>query len=381
MNLFSKKKCIGIDIGTNSLKFVQLKLSGQRYELENYAIIENKEIFGEESKKSLNFRLMNDVLVDLIKGSLQKAKMTETKKVVISIPAYLAFITVIEMPVMSEKELSQSIEFEARQYIPIPLKEVMLDWQIIGQVKKRSQEKVSSAPPVKEEDKEKTMPAEDGMEEEKEIQEVLLMAVPNYLIDKYKKLITKAGLTLENIELENFSLVRSLLGNDKSNVVIVDFGAQSTDVNLVSEGIIREVRTLDVNGIQMTRKLAKALNISNERAEILKRERGLKRTTGEEEFAKILLPSIDVISEEIKRMQRDFLAKKKKSIERVILTGGTANLSGLVEYLSAKLEVEIGIGNPFKRLVYPQELNNTVIDISSIMGISIGLAMRGLMKN
>lgn len=364
---FFKKSCIGIDIGANSLKLVQLSLKNKRYLVENYVIAENKNIFAGGDLKELNLKLLDENVVLVIKEALKRGKITGSKDAIVSIPAYLSFITVIEMPLMSQDELEKAVQFEARQYIPIPINEVMLDWQVINSTQAENKPNLVDVKP------EMNVP-----KEKKEVMEILLVAVPKYLVDKYKEVIPKSGLVLKNIEVENFSLVRSILGNDKSTVIIVDFGGQSTDVNLISEGMLRESRTLDVNGMQMTKILASSLNISQERADSLKKERGIISMGGEEEFTKVILPIVDSVSEEIKRMQRSFLLKKKKSIERIILTGGVANMPGIVDYLNKKLELEVGIGNPFKRMLYPQELNRDIIEIAPVTSIAAGLAMRGL---
>lgn len=356
-SLFEKKNYIGIDIGTSNLKLVQLSVKNNRFVVENYVIAENKNFVEEGGAKKLDLKLLDDAVAAFIREALKRAKISKAKEVIVSIPSYLAFITVIEMPVMSAKELETAVQFEARQHIPIPIEEVILDWQNIGTAQKM-------------EGSSKT-----------EVLEILLVAVPSYLVKKYEELISRAGLVLKDIELENFSLIRSILGNDKSTVMIIDFGAQSTDINLVSDGILRDVRTLDANGLQMTRSLSKALNISGERAEFLKKERGLKQIGGEGEFAKVILPSVDVVVEEIKRMQRNFSLKKKKTVERIILTGGVASMPGLVEYFNSKLEMEVGAGNPFKRMIFPQELNREILEISPMASIATGLAMRGAKKD
>lgn len=369
-SIFGSKKCIGVDIGTNTLKVVQLKLSNKRYILENYVIVENKEVLSAGGgTEKINFGLLDDRVANVLKEAMKKAKIDKDIDAVVSLPAYLSFTTVIELPKMSLREVAQSIEFEARKYIPIPINEVLLDWQIVDSDEKKT---------LKTSIEEKVAPANDQEKNKKEIMEVVIVAVPLYLVEKYKNFISRAGLKLKNIELENFSLVRSILGNDRSPAIIVDFGAQNTDINLVRDGVIREVRTLDINGNQMTRALSKSLGISIERAEVLKKERGLNQERGEQEFSLVLLPIINIVIEEIERIRRSFFAKKNKNIERIVLIGGPAKMPGLVEYFSNKLEAEVGIGNPFSRVIYPQDLNKSIVEVGAVLSVAAGLAMREL---
>lgn len=347
---FSKSKSsLGIDIGTTSIKMVQLGKEGDRIKLETYGFIENysRSDGYTDAIQSSSLKMLDSQVAEMIKTIVKEAKAT-TNEATISIPIFSSFTTVMELPSMSEKEIASSIPYQARQYIPVPISDVVLDWEII--------KKPSNS------DKEGKI-------------EVLLIAVPKEIISKYSRIAKLANLNLQALEVETFGLVRSLLGNDKSPVVLVDLGARSTGISIVDGGAVRIVYNLDTAGEELTQAVKRSLNLDLSRAETLKRDVGLLKEADGRDVSRVLSNITDIIISEIERLG-SLYEKKARKMEKVIISGGGANLLGLIDYMIEKLGMEVIVGDPFSRIAYPAILKPALKEIGPIFSIAVGLAMR-----
>ena len=331
--------------------------------METYGLLETYSSREKSPTDSLQF--LDKEVADMLKRIIQEAKVN-TKTAIVSVPVHASFSTMMELPEMSEKELESAVNFEAKQYIPVPLAEVVMDWRLVGK---------KIAKPV-----EGGRPGTVSPKGEAKVQ-VFLVAVPKETINKYTKIMKLAGLDLVALETENFPLMRSLLGNDKSAVAIIDIGAQSTDINIIDKGFVRISRNIETSGTEFTRVLSQGLNLTYQRAEILKKERGLKKDLAEREISEIMMPIIDIITNEIERLTDSYSRKNGQKIERVILVGGSARLPGLVDYFAKRLGIETSVGNPWARLVYPQILRPALDELASSFGVAVGLAMRELVPS
>jgi len=237
---------LGIDIGTANIKVVQLGLEKKKPTLQNYGVLGTKgrlELVSPIRAKARGLEMMDKEIVIMIKKILEEAKIT-ARNVAVSIPGFASFATVIELPEMPEEEVEKAIPFEAKQYIPVPLSEVVLDWKIIDKK-------------IPGEVKDRKIPTQTKIQ-------VLIVAVPKGTINRYTRVIEFCGLKLETLEIESFSLIRALIGNDPTPVAIVDIGARSTDINIVEASVVREVRNLEVSGIEFTRILSSGMSIKKE---------------------------------------------------------------------------------------------------------------------
>lgn len=361
MSWFKKKSedYLGIDIGTANIKVVQLGLEKKRPILRNYGILGTKghlELVSPIRAKARGLEMMDKEIVIMIKKILEEAKITALN-VSISIPGFASFATVIELPEMPEEEVEKTIPFEAKQYIPVPLSEVILDWKIVGKK-------------VPGEVKDKKIPTQSKLQ-------VLIVAVPKETINRYTRVTEFCGLKLETLEIESFSLIRALIGNDPTPVAIVDVGARSTDINIVEQAVVREVRNLEVSGIEFTRILSSGLSIGFERAEKLKEQKGILKDE-ESHVSELIASAIDRIINEIETMRNSYFHKHKVKLEKVILTGASSHLPGFKDYMAKKLNLQVLIGDPFARIAYPEVLKPTLIELAPSLAVAVGLALREL---
>lgn len=351
LNLFSKNY-IGIDIGTGQIKIVELAKTKNRWELKNYAIwtlgVDSDEVI---QTSSLN--MLEEDVSNHIKNLLKKAGI-RSREAVMSLPAFSAFSTVVDMPKIPVKELGKAIEFEARHYVPIPLKEVHLDWAVVGD---KAVEKVD--------------PIMNNGSVLK--QEVLIAAVPNDLLNKYESIAKKSGVRLKALELETFALSRALVSDAPGAILIIDLGKRNTSLNIVEQGVVFLSRNLDTASNEISRTIANSLGISFNRAEEIKKDIGMN---GNANIKKVIGITLDIIINEAQRLVDTYWQKYRKKPNKAILVGGLSNLKGLREYFKERLNIETEIGNPWKNVLRPKVLEPVLGDLSSVLTIAVGLAMR-----
>jgi type IV pilus assembly protein PilM len=344
-NPFGSKSKIGIDIGTASIKVVELATQNNRFSLKNYGLFELKSDKNSQNSDQSILKLPDSEIIWGIKELLNKSKIS-TRDAVASIPSFSTFATVIEMPYLSEGELAKAIPFEARKYIPIPLDEVILDWSIIDV-------------------------AEPGA---KPTVEVFLAAVPRDETRRYQTIMAGAGLNLKALELENSALIRTLLGNDLAPTAIVNIGGRSTSIVVVSRGYERLSHNYEVGGFEITKSIARSLNISIEKADELKKRLGLKES--DENIVNEAMSSlIDMMAFETKKTISSYENAHGEKIARILLVGGMINMPNFVNYFKQKIGQDVFAGNAFARIVYPPALTN-IGELASTFAVAAGLAMR-----
>jgi type IV pilus assembly protein PilM len=341
------KKFLGIDIGSLSVKVVELSKSGDKIRLENYGFSTTKS-FLKKSFPQGTFLFSPEEISQILKSILKEARI-KTTLANFALPDLSSFFTTIELPPMTKEEIPKAVSFEARKYIPLPLDEVVLDWSII----------------------EKKAIREDGEEKMK----ILLVAIPKEIIQKYQKIAQLSGLKVQSLETEAFALKRALVKEKEKGVIcLVDIGIQSTSFSLIEDGILKGSHSFELSSGQLTQLLVQSFNLSWEEAEILKKKRGLKSR----DLAEILIPPIDLILEEIERIVKNYLRPGGQEPKVYILAGGTALLPGLKEHFELRLKKEIKIADPFEEISYPAPLEPILKQMGPSFAVAIGSALHGL---
>ncbi|MBI4359054.1 MAG: type IV pilus assembly protein PilM [Candidatus Nealsonbacteria bacterium] len=351
-----KKSCLGIDIGSASIKIVELSRIGERIKLEAYGQIQAEAIYDKPfrtlEKNTLLFQTMD--IARAISGVIDEAKMS-SKRVVFSIPDFSTFYTTFDLPPMSAPELPQAIRFQARQQIPVPLNEVSLDWSIIQGER----------------------PSQPGANIK-----VLLVAVPNEVINQYQEISRITKLDLYALEAEVFGFLRAVNPDKTKIVAIIDIGAQSTTCSIIDKGILKQSRSFEPAGNEISEVLGKALQVDFKEAQALKEKYGLLPQTepGKENIREIITTIVDSLLMEVDKTLQNFSSAEKKSPQLVILSGGVALIPGLKEYFAEKLGREVEVANPFSSLniFYPPLLEKTLKELSPSYIIAVGAALRGL---
>ncbi|MEX2090997.1 MAG: type IV pilus assembly protein PilM [Candidatus Paceibacterota bacterium] len=356
-NLFKEKGKLGIDIGTASIKLVELQKRGPRFELSNYGLFELKSGVSNSSATAGRgiLKLPDEEIIWGIREVIKKGSIKSTD-VVSSIPAFSTFSTIIEMPYLSEQDLAKALPFEAKKYIPIPLNEVILDWSIIDISNPNTTNNIGSKPATV---------------------EVFVAAVPKDETARYQRIMKGAGLNLRALELENTALIRALLGNDLSPTAIVNIGGRSTSIVIINKGYERVSHNYEVGGFEITKSIARSLNVSLEKAEELKRKIGLEQSD-ENIVNEAMMSLVDMMVFETKKTLSNYESSKNIKISKILLVGGLANMPHFMEYFKKKLNLEIYGANAFARIIYPQQLSPVIQELANAFTIATGLAMREL---
>lgn len=360
MHLFSKKDTsyLGVDLGGSLIKLVQLKNVKKRAQLVTYGY----------STKPI--RDVNDSFLDYpeemgaMLARLCKESGVTTHRAITALPAPAVFSSIINLPnitkadISSTEKIDEAVRYEAKKIIPLPLEEMTLDWKLL--------------------------PIMDDMGKNEEVSkkgiQVLLTGAAKKIVRKYLAIFQKANLELMSLETESFALTRSLVGNDKSVIMIVDIGATSTYILIVDHGVPFLDRTIHSAGITITKLFAENLGVTIEQAEQIKFDYANSIFS-----KKVPLPKIveDAFSPIINEIQYSFNLYQQdmyggKNIDRIILSGGTAALPHITEYLSNLLNRRVYVGDPWARISYPEEMKPLLQEIGAKFAIGIGLAMRDI---
>jgi len=345
---FFQRKPFGFNISDHSVELVSLGGPIERPKLFTLGR-EILEPFVVKEGKILAKEKLVIVLRKLIKNP-QFGRM-KTKKCIFSFPEQKSFIHIFELDKnFQKKDMEKIIKSEIASNFPFPLIDIYFDYRIINT-------------------------------------EVILAACEKNILDGYLEVFQKTGLEVLAVEIELISLARAFLGKIKEETLLIgDMGALTTHLGIFTDGNLAVSISLPIGGEMLTQSLSKKLNISLSEAENFKQEIGLNPEKKEGKVFLILQKEIQRIIEEIQRMKDYFKKKTGKKIERVILGGGGAALPHVTEYLSENLEVPVLIGDPWKKInidvLKKKEYFKQALQINPLLyGQSIGVALRGLMKN
>lgn len=335
----------GLDIGSYSLKLAQVEKDGKK----NYL-----KAFGAAQSPSRG--LMSEAESDLTQLSeaikkLYQASGISTKNVAVALPEDKAFSKVVSFPRLTDKELQTAIKWEAEQFIPVPLEEVSLDYQLMGSRKEGVKEKM----------------------------EVFLVAAPKRLIEKIMRILSAVGLTPVALETEILSLARSLVLPDGETSLLIDLGARATDMAIVEGGQVVFTRSIGIAGEALTRAVATRLNLDPNQAEEYKKAYGADPAKLEGRISTAIGPILETIIKEVEKSIQFYFSTRQKQISRVILAGGTAGLPEVVNLLAKKLNMEIQVGDPQVRLApSPNKEISLPRETAPAFATAIGLALKSI---
>ena len=332
---------VGIDFGTHSVKAVELKGMGSSMpELVNLGSqITPKGVINSEDKAD------QTKLADVLK-KLYEASRIKNKSVVMALPEFSVFTRFLEFPGVKQEELKDSVYFEAKQYIPMPLEEVQLSYITIG------------------------------FNQEKNAPRVLLVAAPRKVIDIYINVAVEAGLELIAIETESVAMGRAMYrSTNKRDLVMLDFGANSTDMSILSEGYLVFSQSIAIGSDSLTQSIVNKFNFEYSRAEEFKRNYGVVDNVLEGKIYNVLSPIIESILVEVRR-GIEFYKNKTLAAAPVdyVLNGDGALLPGLTEYVAKSLGVNVTVANPWNSIRIDNKFKDIIAKSGPSYSVAIGLA-------
>ncbi len=350
LNIFKDKSFLGVDIGTSSIKVVQLSRHKGKYKLDTYGEIRFFESGSKEEVQEESLKILDDQVAELLRKIMAESNVT-SKKVAMSIPVFSSFSTVIQMPDLEKNELKKAIEFQARQYVPAPIDQVSLSSVIL---KREASSKNLAGGKL----------------------EVLLIAIPNEVQSKYKNIASLSNLDVVSLEVETFPMARSIIKEPKGSVLIIDIGSKSTNYCVVNNGFVRVSHNYDISGASLTKAFLDFAGGDYQKAESLKRSMGINVTPGQMSSISGVIGFLESISSEADRIISEYYNKTAHRVDKVVLSGGSANMPGLVKYFSEKLGLDVQIADPFSDIIYPKEIEATLKKMGPSFAIAVGLAMR-----
>ncbi|MBW2396574.1 MAG: type IV pilus assembly protein PilM [Deltaproteobacteria bacterium] len=347
---FGKSKSIvGLDIGSSSVKVVELINRNKGIELQHVGIAP----LPPEAIVQGAF-LNSGAIVDAISQAVDEAGI-KTKNVATAVSGHSVIVKKISLPMMTRDELEESIRWEAEQYIPFDINEVNLDFQILESGEAEGQ------------------------------MDVLLVAAKKDLIDDYVQVISEAGLTASVIDVAAFAVENAFEANCDPNpdevVALVNIGAQVVSINIVDHGVPAFTRDVSTGGNVYTEEIQKALSVGWEEAERLKIGGGPDEESQEvvpQEVEKAMRSVTETVLGEISRSLDFFSATAAEArISKVVLSGGGSRVSGLDAAFQGKTNLPVEMLNPLARVMPSSKFDQQYLDqVAPLLSVSVGLGLR-----
>lgn len=361
---FSKGKIpsvIGIDVGSASIKIVQLKRQKGRAVLETYGEIALGPYAGTQIGRStkLPAQKVAEALVDV----MREASIT-TVDSAISIPMRSSMVSIIRLPKMADKQMGQMVPIEARKYIPVPISEVSLDWFVI--------------PTLENEDEQ--MEEVDG--KKVATTDVLVVAIHNDVLNDYSSIVANAKLNTTFFEIEMFSTIRSAIDPEDatSSVLVFDMGAAATKMYIVERGIIKESHSISKGSQDITLNVANAMNIPIEHAEKLKRNFGNNTPDQDRKIGELVDLALSPIFAQANATIVSYGRRYNKVVAKMVLVGGGCLLNSFSEKASQKVGIPVQVAQPFARTETPAFLQDILKQTGLAFTTAVGLALRKLQE-
>lgn len=342
-------KAFGLDIGATTMKLVWLSHEKDGYKLQS-CLLAPTPPKGMLSSSPLDEEEMSNS----IKKAVIEANI-KTKQVNLALAENQVYTKVIDMPNLSDRELSSAIYWEAEQYIPVPLSNITLVWSVL----KRPPKTAAS-----------------------EKMQVLMVGAPTALIKKYQQIIGSAGLSISSMETELLATVRSLVGSIGPNQsfppsLIVSIGAVSTSIAIVRENVLVFTYSTQIGGAAINRAIATDFGLTPQQAEEYKKVYGISGKSLGGRIGEATAPILMSIVSEVKKALAFYSQKYKDDlpIAQIVLSGGTAKLPGIELFFAENCGIETLMANPWKILT-SQQVPKEILDNASDYTIAVGLAMK-----
>jgi type IV pilus assembly protein PilM len=360
MSILSSKPntFLGVDLSPDSLKIVELAAVGGKPQLVTYGYTESK---GEILRG--DFISNKNITSTLLKEVADRSKVT-TNLAMAALPPALVFTTVIKLAGLLKRDLDNRTRIknllaeEVKKILPRPLEDMTFDFNLI---KDDFYEKIDRNAKL-------------------DLARFLITAASNEVVKDYVDIFKQAGFQLTNLDIESFALVRSLIGNDRSLVLIVDIGENRTNLSIVNLTIPILNRSIAVGGATITKSISDSLMITVAEAENYKLDLGIMMAQEKMDvFPKPIEDAISPIVTEIKYLVKNYYDQmgRDKILDKVILTGGSSLLGNFLDaYLTKALNFRTYVGDPWARVIYPEELKPVLQEIGPRFAVALGLAMR-----
>src|SRR6202140_5102967 len=339
-----QKVLVGLDIGSSSIKAVELKNTKQGFELVSFGL----EPLAQDTV--VDGAIMDAPLVAGAITNIFETQKVKTKSVATAVSGHSVIVKRVTLPAMTEEELYDRIQSEASQHIPFDIADVNLDYQLLESVDSQM--------------------------------DFLLVAVKKDKILNHTNVLAQAGKNSTVVDTAAFALQNCFEVNYDPDagqtVALLNIGASEMNINIVRGGIPLFTRDVSVGGNQYTDALQKELDLSFEDAERLKKGDSLPSVTDEQK-QQILRSVSDILTLEIQKTFDFFRATASgENIQRIVVAGGTARVPGLVDLLREEFAMPVEELNPFRKVIVNpgKHSDDQIREMSPRLAIAVGLALR-----
>lgn len=338
-------RVVGIDIGSSSIKVVELENRNNVVTLTTYGELQLGPYDEEKAigqAVALTSSVERQALVDVLRESVVKAK-----RAVFAMPLSASFVTIMSLEATPDEDISPRVRVEARKHIPVPIAEVTLDWAEVEMA--------------------------DG--ETENSRDVLLAAIQNEALNRFTILMQTVNFTNAPTEIECFSTIRGIYSSSEADIAIIDIGATLTKLYIVRGGMLQRMYRVRAGGAECTSKISVDEKISFEEAEILKRT----ITRDDEKFPilqKIHHNHFSRVLKEFKQVLADYETRIQTEVSTIYLTGGAVLFPGLDTFIANQMEREVSVATPFNKVAYPAFMEDTMREIGPAFTAALGAALR-----
>ena len=346
--LFSRKgNVVGLDIGSSSIKVLELAEAKGGYQLRNFGIAPLP------PEAIVDGALMDSVtIVDSIRG-LANALRIKTKDVVTSVSGHSVIVKKISIPTMTEDELEESIQWEAERYIPFDINDVNIDFQILGPT---------------------------GGNEE--LMDLILVAAKKDIINDYLSVIIEAGFNPVIVDVDSFAIENMFEANypmaSGEVIALANIGASVTNINILKRGVSSFTRDIFTGGNAITEEIQRQLNVDFEEAETLKLGNRIDEAN-QKAIQETLNSALNSLATEITKSLDFFRStSSEEKVDKVFLSGGCAKINGIESVVQQQVGVPVEVVNPFKEIdCSKRDLDVDYLkEMEPIMAVSVGLGLR-----
>ncbi|MBP9836283.1 MAG: type IV pilus assembly protein PilM [Candidatus Pacebacteria bacterium] len=337
-------RVVGIDIGSSSIKVVEVQENGGALSLTTYGELQLGPYANQDIGQSvvLDAKQEQQALVDVVRESAVKAN-----KAVFAMPLSSSFVTMIDFEADIKEDISSRVRVEARKYIPVPISEVTLDWAEIESENNTNQKH----------------------------RNVLVAAIQNQALNRFKTLMQFANLKEPPTEIECFSAIRGVYDEKEENMAVIDIGAVSTKLYIAHKGLLRRMHRVRAGGAIATKRIASALELSFEEAEIKKRL--IKKDDADfREVARFHDSSYDRTWQEFRQVIKEYEDSASIKLDKVYITGGGSIFPTTKILVQDILRKEVVVVNAFSKVSYPAFMQDIIFELNPAFHVALGAALR-----
>jgi type IV pilus assembly protein PilM len=341
------RSLLGIDISSSAVKLLELSRNGEKYRVESYAVMSLP------AHSVVEKNIAEVEAVGEIVRTVHARSKSKLKRAAVAVPGSAVITKILQMPAgLHENALETQISLEADQYIPYPLDEVALDFEVLG-------------------------PIEDNPDQV----EVMLVACRRDNVDTRVESLDIAGLEPKVVDVEayaverSFELISKQIGCDENTVVaILDIGASMTSLTVIVAGETVYTRDQMFGGRQLTEEIQRRYGLTAEEAGLAKKQGGLS----DDYDSEVLAPFREAVIQQVSRsLQFFYSASQYSSVDIILLAGGVAAMQGLAEMVEERVEVSTVIANPFASMAVAPGVDAIKLTSDApAMLIACGLALR-----